>query len=985
MNQKTSRVILFLSTYRGRLWLLFLIIILALLISFYSIYQVTKKNVIEDAERDASNIADYIARDVERLLEQSHILLTSLGTNKALQGKNCSSILQQTLSVTSVAVRYSGLAVLDQKGRVTCSTYGADAVGKDLQALDIVDNAALPGELLVGEVRHGELSGNQLIPVAIRVLREDTPPFFIVVSVELSTFTKMLEGQPSRSFSAAFIINGQGRVVAASHPSGPTYWFNRYVNQSEIFQEMHKMKKGTGLGPGLDGIKRIYAFNRLQLNGAHLHILTTTEEAALIYNFFGKVNGPMIISLVAMLLFCLLMMLLVYVFYAKSIKNMMSTVAELSEELLTELNTSVHHSGSWSGNLKEVQQVISHLESVKELLLERTRQLQLTQRNANLISWSYDSLSKKFTCSGPIQLVIPEIEGEAHTLEELYKHLNLREEEMFDSALERLCKQHEPLSLVLEVTLQGSDGEVIRHLKIHGEVVKVMHNEQAKFKGFIQNVSGYVAVTKELDRKDKFLNALLDNMNESVVACNAEGTIEVFNSVTSSIHQKPYSTISIKDAPSYYNIYDAAGETLLEPEKLPLYRAWQGEQLSEEFITIIPENQPAKTVVVRGQPIIDSEGKRLGAVVIQSDVTDKLAKESEIKKQDEQLRAIFNSSLDGLLLCDKSGRILRQNEAVFSLVGEITEPDCSGAVARLLGDAQWQEIEQKMSDRMPTNIYSAEVIVNNGAHHDNNVELLCTNISIDNEESLLLVFRDISQRKREEEQNIAMQRVEAITQLTGGIAHDFNNLLQVILMNLDLLECELEGNTELLPYVEASLKAADKGGVLTTHLLSFTKQQSMAFEVIELNKMFSEFSEFLFALFDKKHHIEIRCCDSPLNINVDKPQLEVAITQIVMNACEAIEKRGKISIELIRREEKSSTGGKEGLACCIVVSDSGIGMSEETRERAVEPFFSTKKIGNGPGLGLSMVYGFMQQCNGSLEIESQLGKGTRVTLAFPAV
>ena len=153
------------------------------------------------------------------------------------------------------------------------------------------------------------------------------------------------------------------------------------------------------------------------------------------------------------------------------------------------------------------------------------------------------------------------------------------------------------------------------------------------------------------------------------------------------------------------------------------------------------------------------------------------------------------------------------------------------------------------------------------------------------------------------------------------------------------------------------------------------------FKVIDLNKIINSFEEFLHALFDKKHNIEVLFSEVPALIEADESQLEVALTQLVMNASEAIEGRGTITIEIIR--ESRQEAGEPFSTCSVIVSDTGQGMSDETARRAVEPFFTTKKIGQGPGLGLSMVYGFMQQCKGQLKIESQIGEGTRITMTFP--
>jgi signal transduction histidine kinase/DNA-binding NarL/FixJ family response regulator len=248
---------------------------------------------------------------------------------------------------------------------------------------------------------------------------------------------------------------------------------------------------------------------------------------------------------------------------------------------------------------------------------------------------------------------------------------------------------------------------------------------------------------------------------------------------------------------------------------------------------------------------------------------------------------------------------------------------------------------------------------------------------------------ELLQARREVDRaHIHAQRMEAIGQLTGGVAHDFNNLLAVILGRLHLLDEELAINPELRGWVQSSIRAAERAADLTKSLLSFARQQALKPVALDLNEVVGDLEELLHRALGEAYQFRLVTGPGLWTVEADPGQLQNALVNLVLNARDAMPNGGMVTIatsnmtltdESIRRQGEARPGDY----VVISVSDTGTGMPREVIERAFEPFFTTKDVGKGSGLGLSMVYGFVNQSGGHVAIESELGHGTTVRIAMP--
>jgi len=251
---------------------------------------------------------------------------------------------------------------------------------------------------------------------------------------------------------------------------------------------------------------------------------------------------------------------------------------------------------------------------------------------------------------------------------------------------------------------------------------------------------------------------------------------------------------------------------------------------------------------------------------------------------------------------------------------------------------------------------------------------------------------DISERKHLESQLVQAGKMDAIGKLTGGIAHDFNNLLAAMLGGLGLIERRMELNEEQARILAMTRHAAEQGSELVGRLLAFARRQTLEPDAIEIGRLSASVSDLLAHTLGGLVELDWQSPDDLWPAFADEAQLELALMNLIINARDSMPDGGTIRIvgenRRIGKSNGASAGGEElglpaGDYVMLAVVDSGCGIAPEMVEQVMEPFFTTKDVGKGTGLGLSMVYGFARQSNGTIRIDSNVGKGTRVEIWLP--
>lgn len=247
---------------------------------------------------------------------------------------------------------------------------------------------------------------------------------------------------------------------------------------------------------------------------------------------------------------------------------------------------------------------------------------------------------------------------------------------------------------------------------------------------------------------------------------------------------------------------------------------------------------------------------------------------------------------------------------------------------------------------------------------------------------VLLMLRDMAERRRAEETLRQSQKMEAVGQLTGGIAHDFNNLLTAVIGNLDLIRNKLHDNERLRRLADNALEASRRGAKLASQLLAFSRSQRMSVGPVDLLQLFNGMSGLLTQSVGPSVAVRMSLDPDARVVMSDANQLELALLNLAVNARDAMPAGGKL-IFSARRANGVDRHLSKGDYVQLSVTDTGTGMTEEVRARAVEPFFTTKPVGHGTGLGLSQVYAVARESGGSLHIDSEVHQGTTIRLILP--
>ena len=250
------------------------------------------------------------------------------------------------------------------------------------------------------------------------------------------------------------------------------------------------------------------------------------------------------------------------------------------------------------------------------------------------------------------------------------------------------------------------------------------------------------------------------------------------------------------------------------------------------------------------------------------------------------------------------------------------------------------------------------------------------------------VGRNLSERKKLEEQLLQAQKMEAVGQLAGGIAHDFNNILSAIMGYGSLLQMQMGKDFPFKKHVDEIMKSAERAAQLTASLLAFSRKQHIILKPIDLNDLVRDIHKLLSRVIGEDIELELKLSDYPLIIMADKVQIEHAIINIATNARDAMPDGGRMTI-MARRHRNNEDfinirgSGTRGDYALLSIADTGTGLDDASKEKIFEPFFTTKEVGKGTGLGLSMVYGTIKQHGGYIDVESFPGKGTAFNIYLP--
>jgi len=389
---------------------------------------------------------------------------------------------------------------------------------------------------------------------------------------------------------------------------------------------------------------------------------------------------------------------------------------------------------------------------------------------------------------------------------------------------------------------------------------------------------------------------------------------------------------------------------------------------------------------------LDPEGKFLRTITTVIDITARKRAEEQLRRERQLSELLIESGTESIIGLDRDLRYIAWNPAMEAMSG-ISRDSVIGRSfyeirAELTGspvDEAWRATMDGRFTTLRDQPYRFSASGRSGFYDADFAPLYAPDRSIVGGFAFL---RDTTERRRIEEQLRQSQKMEAVGQLTGGVAHDFNNLLTVIMGNLDNLRHLMPDNAETRRMIEAIMRAAGRAATLTHRLLAFARRQPLEPKSIEVNRLVAGMSDLLHRSLGEGIVIETVLAGGLWRTLADPNQLENALLNLAVNARDAMPLGGKLTIETANAFLDEAYAGahddvRPGQYVLIAVSDTGTGMSREVAEKAFEPFFTTKEVGQGTGLGLPQVYGFVKQSGGHVKIYSEPGEGTTVKLYLP--
>ena len=455
--------------------------------------------------------------------------------------------------------------------------------------------------------------------------------------------------------------------------------------------------------------------------------------------------------------------------------------------------------------------------------------------------------------------------------------------------------------------------------------------------------------------------------------------------------------------------FDADGN-LLPVQEFPAVRALRGDDASQPVIFRHVQGEAERWVRASAASLRDANGKVTGGVFVAQDVTKEVNAQRAQRRSEERLRKMLEISTVGIIFFHIDGHIIEANDAFLAMTGYTREEIAAGTLRYVdltLHGWEWRDRQTvaELSASGQSGPFEMEFSLRNGSRK----WVLCASQKLDQNTAIEFII-DISARKEAEtklhelndtlEYRVAQrtaelaqaqealrqsQKLEAMGQLTGGVAHDFNNLLMPIIGGLDLLQRRGVFDERAPRIIEGALASAERAKTLVQRLLAFARRQPLQPTAVDIGKLIEGLADLISSTTGPQVRVVTNVAEGLPFAWAEANQIEMALLNLSVNARDAMPNGGTLIISASEENVAGPhrAGLQNGCYICLSVVDTGIGMDQQTLKRAIEPFFSTKGIGQGTGLGLSMVHGLVAQLGGGMAIDSQPGSGTRIEVWLP--
>ena len=557
-------------------------------------------------------------------------------------------------------------------------------------------------------------------------------------------------------------------------------------------------------------------------------------------------------------------------------------------------------------------------------------------------------------------------------------------------------------SLNTLLPLRGEGGQEL----LHNIIVRPASSGQCLLQ--INDVT--VSVTRERvlrERQSARYHAIVDSAPDAIVTTGLDGKIQWVN-------------VTAEQSFGY-----TPAELLGQPIDILLQQAGSLSQAFDQDAVLT--QAPARPIQVLGRRKHGQSAQfdvsfaawaaddRIFVTTIWRDVTERMAAEAALRESEERHRALSEALPQLVWICQSNGSFDYFNPQWHSYTGVAADKHDGSGWLNVIHETDRAGLEAAWKASLATGAvfdFDARLRRADGVYRWFKMRAIpirsvtgriarwfgtATDIAdlVDARDSLLRSNEELEalvvERTREREvvlrQLHESQKMESIGRLTGGLAHDFNNLLSVILGGLNLLKKRVPSDPHTTRLMDGAIQGAERGATLTKRLLAFARRQDLKLEAVELQELVPNLSDFLRQSVGPGIAIVFDIQPDARPVKIDANQLELALINLAVNARDAMPDSGTLTIschnEIAYGRNHAPSSLPSGDFVRVSVSDTGVGMTEATLAKALEPFFTTKGVGKGTGLGLSMVHGFTAQSGGAMTLASQVGKGTEVRLWLP--
>ena len=502
--------------------------------------------------------------------------------------------------------------------------------------------------------------------------------------------------------------------------------------------------------------------------------------------------------------------------------------------------------------------------------------------------------------------------------------------------------------------------------------------------------AAFERMASEIRHKSELLQNTIVSIADPILVCDDKGNVVIANEAAQRLLGVKPGTSNIWHEKSF-EVFLPDGATPLAYEFGAVSRALKG-QAVDNLPVVVKSNERRYDVLVTGRPLRDGNGTVIGAVAVYHDVTESKQAIAALSASERMAKLIVETALDAFVQLDAEGTILEwspkaesmlgwtRSEAVGQSLRNLVIPEANRGKNRERLAQLMREAETEASGMR----YAAPSLRKDGT--EVMTEVSVTAIRATNGFLINCFMRDVTLQRAAELHLQRMERMDSIGQLTGGIAHDFNNLLTVITGTVDILAEGVGDRPSLAAIVRLIDQAADRGAKLTASLLSFARQQPLQPASVDANALISDASNLLQSTLGRQVSIRTELLGVAWQASVDPNQLNAALVNLAINARDAMPTGGELILRTANVTVSDASANEDiapGQYVTIEVADTGSGIPDAIKDKIFEPFFTTKEPGKGTGLGLSMVYGFVKQSGGHIEVETAADKGTLFRIYLP--